>query len=79
MRVVVDAEEDGEAGDTNRNGDEGEDEAVLEVIGECGDDHCEDKGTGPWGDGAELGLDRWREVSYVFLKDREKRGGTAVA
>lgn len=48
---------DGEAGDGHGCGDEREEEAVLELIGEEGDDEGEDEGTGPRRDAVQLGAD----------------------
>ena len=47
--VVVDGDEDAEAGDTDADWDYGECEAVFCEIGKCGDDHGEGEGAGPWG------------------------------
>lgn len=53
----VHGQEDGEAGDGHSGWDEGEEEAVLELVGEEGDDEGEDEGTGPWWDAVQLGAD----------------------
>ena len=57
MRVFVGCEEDGETCYCHGDGDEGEEEAVFEEIGEEGDDERENEGCGPGWDGMELGAD----------------------
>ena len=54
--VRVHGEQDGEAGDGDADGDKREDEAVLEPVGEEGDDHGEAEGGGPWWDGMDCGM-----------------------
>ena len=53
----VDGQEDGEAGDGHGGRDQGEEDAVFELVGEEGDDEGEDEGAGPGGDAVELGAD----------------------
>jgi len=71
---MVDGDEDGEAGDGNADGEEGEDEAMLEFIGEEGDDHCEAEGAGPGRDGVELSFD-----GAVAIGGEDRGGEEGVA
>lgn len=57
MRVVVDREEDGCAGEGEEGGKEGEEEAVGGGVGEGGDEESEEEGGGVGGDGVQLGFD----------------------
>lgn len=57
VRLGVDVEEDGEAGDGEGDGDEGEEEAVFGFVGEVGDYHGEGEGACPGGHAVELGPD----------------------
>lgn len=54
---VVDAEEDGDAGDGEADGSENEEEAVAEFVRGEGDEEGEHEGGGYGGDGVQLGLD----------------------
>lgn len=57
VAVRVGGEEDGEACNGHGDGDEGEEEAVLELVGEEGDDEGEDEAGGPGGHAVQLGAD----------------------
>ena len=53
----VHGDEDGEAGDGHCGRDQREQEAVLQLVGEEGDDEGEDEGAGPGRDAVQLGAD----------------------
>ena len=57
VRPLVCGYEDGEAGDGHCGWDQGEQEAVFQLVGEDGDDEGEDEGTGPGRDAVQLGAD----------------------
>lgn len=57
VRARVDGQEDGEAGDGHGDWEQGEEEAVLQLVGEEGDDEGEDERAGPGRDAVQLGAD----------------------
>ena len=57
VRPRVRGYEDGEAGDGHCGWDQGEQEAVFQLVGEEGDDEGEDERTGPGRDAVQLGAD----------------------
>jgi len=56
MSMRVRAQQHSESCNTDGDGKEREGEAVAQLVGEEGDDHAEDEGARPWGDGVKLGL-----------------------
>ena len=73
--VGVGCQEDGEAGDGHGDGDQREEEAVLEQVGEEGYDEGEDEGGGPGGDGVQLRADLGVAVGVDYARGEE---GVAV-
>lgn len=71
MRVSVGCEEDGKTCYCHGDGDEGEEEAVFEEIGEEGDDDGENEGCGPRWDGMELGADLAVAVGFYDARGEE--------
>ena len=56
MSMRVRAQQHGEPGDADGDGEEREGEAVAQLVGSKGDDHAEGESAGPGGDGVKLGL-----------------------
>ena len=54
--MVVYGNEDGKASDADADGENREEEAMLEAVGNEGDDHTEAEGSGPGRYGVQLGL-----------------------
>ena len=57
LHVVMHGEQDREAGDADGDAEHSVGEAVLRVVREHGEEHCETESRGPWGDGVQLRLD----------------------
>lgn len=73
MQIRVHAEEDSEAGNSDRNGDQGEGEAMLQSIREIGNYHGEDERACPWRYAVELRAD-WR----IAISSDNARGEKGV-
>lgn len=57
VRLVMDGQEDREAGDGDADGPDGVGEAVAGQVAQDGDEHGEGKGRSPGGHAMQLGLD----------------------
>jgi len=86
------AKQHGESSDGDNDGNQGEDEAVTDPIGDESKNHGEEESAGPWWDGVELCLnwrvavgldDGWGEVRVAVGRDDEaevhETGGVEIS